>query len=412
MNKKLARVNWRMGQTLLPEHLMAQEDALLEDVALRFRMQGLPFYGIASLKLIEDLLREGLFSIKEIEVFMPSGKLIVVPGNAQAAPFNLNNPGKTRVPLYLHVLDAALGQGDAGDIETEDEASIPRRLNRVALSSEQDYPDAGETLKLAEFEKEPDGAWNFSADYIPPLLKLGTSPFLQKELRELSESLENFQYNLYMDAVSYLSGDALTAVKQCLRAIYSLQRLIGNVFAEVHLHPFYLYEGLLSLYTDVCYYRAVAPENVTMPYTHNNLAFIYRIIGLLEKQLQIIKSKPPYLPFEFKDNIYRVALPDEVRKASGIYLLVQKNLVIQQVSLADVKLASLSRLPTVHKMALKGIPFKKVEHPSFRHAFGAEVEFYLISEGEEWDYALNEKNVAFYNRPELKDTDFYLFWRS
>lgn len=400
-----------MGQTLLPEHLIAQEDALLADVALRFSMQGLPFFGIAGLKIIEDLLQEGLFSIKEMEAVMPSGRLIAVPGNAQAAPFNLNNPGKTKVPLYLHLLDAAPGNGNAG-LETEDEANIPRRLNAIALSSEQDYPDAVETLKMGEFEKGPEGSWKPSGEYIPPLLKLGTSPFLLKELKALSESLENFQYNLYMDAVSYLSGDALIAVKQCLRAIYSMQRLIANILGEVHLHPFYLYEGLLSLYTDVCYYRGVAPENITMTYTHNNLAFLYKIMALLEKQMQIIKSKPPYLPFELKDNVYRVTLPDEVRKAGGIYLLVQKSLIIQQVSLADVKLASISRLPIVHKMALNGIPFKKVEHPTFRHAFGAEVEFYLVSEGEEWDYALNEKNVAFYNRPELKDMDFYLFWRS
>ncbi|OPY79278.1 MAG: hypothetical protein A4E70_02170 [Syntrophus sp. PtaU1.Bin005] len=94
-----------------------------------------------------------------------------------------------------------------------------------------------------------------------------------------------------------------------------------------------------------------------------------------------------------------------------MYLLAQKDRVISRLSLDEVKLACLSRLPVVHKMALQGVPFKKVEHPSFQHSFGAEVEFYQLKEGEEWDNALNEKVVAFYNRPELKDTAFYIFWR-
>ena len=62
-------------------------------------------------------------------------------------------------------------------------------------------------------------------------------------------------------------------------------------------------------------------------------------------------------------------------------------------------------------MALQGIPFKKVVRPPFQHSFGAEVEFYLIREGEEWDHALNDMRLAFYDRPELKDTDFYIYWR-
>jgi type VI secretion system protein ImpJ len=127
--------------------------------------------------------------------------------------------------------------------------------------------------------------------------------------------------------------------------------------------------------------------------------------------MQMVRSLPPYLPFELGDNIYKVKLPDEIRQATNVYLLAQKDRIITQLSIGDLKLASLSRLPVVHKMALQGIPFKRVEHPSFQHSFGAEIEFYLIKEGEEWDHALNEMTVAFYNRPDLKDTAFYIFWR-
>jgi type VI secretion system protein ImpJ len=312
-------------------------------------------------------------------------------------------------PFLRRYTPAAAGNpGGWGDDIDE---RIPRHMHRMALSSEQDYPNAVETLKLAEFTKSPEGAWQLSQDYVPPLLQMGTSPFLRNEIDALSEALGLFQYNLYMDAVSYLSGDSLSSVKQCLKSVFRTQRLLANLVSQVHLHPFFLCEELLTLYTEVCFYRNTTPENITSAYNHDQLAFLHTIIDLINKQMQMVRSLPPYLPFELSDNIYKVKLPDEIRQATAVYLLAQKDRVISRLSLDDLKLASLSRLPVVHKMALQGIPFKRVEHPSFQHSFGAEIEFYLMREGEEWDHALNEKMVAFYNRPELKDTAFYIFWR-
>ena len=412
MNDKLARVCWKMGQTLLPEHLLAQEDSLLANTVLRFRMQGLPSYGIGKLILNESLLGEGVFSIQEMMLVMASGLLLYVPGNAVASPFNLNLPGTTKVSVYLHLLnDVPIADSGTGGWEEDAGVRIPRIIHRMALSSEQDYPNALETLKLAEFNKSPQGTWYISRDYIPPLLQVGTSPFFRKEIDALVEALALFQYNLYMDAVSYLSGDSLSSVKQCLKSVYRSQRLLANLVSQVHLHPFYLYEDLYTLYTEVCFYRNTTPENITSAYNHDQLASLYTIMDLLNKQMQLVRSLPPYLPFELVDNIYQVKLPDEIRQATNVYLLAQKDRIITQLSLDELKLAGFSRLPVVHKMALQGIPFKKVEHPSFQHSFGAEVEFYMIREGEEWDHALNETTVAFYNRPELRGTTFYIFWR-
>ena len=76
MNDKLARVYWKMGQTLLPEHLLAQEDSLLANTVLRFRAQGLPSYGLGKLLVNETLLGEGIFSIQEMTLVMASGLLI------------------------------------------------------------------------------------------------------------------------------------------------------------------------------------------------------------------------------------------------------------------------------------------------------------------------------------------------
>ena len=104
MAGKLARVHWQMGQTLLPEHFLAQEEALVADTIMRFRMRGIPAYGIASLKWNETLIREGVFSIQAVTLVMPSGLLLDIPGNAVSGPFNLNIPGSVTVPVYCHMM--------------------------------------------------------------------------------------------------------------------------------------------------------------------------------------------------------------------------------------------------------------------------------------------------------------------
>jgi len=413
MAGKLARVRWQMGQTLLPEQFQAQEEALVTDTIMRFRMSGIPAYGIAALKWNETLISEGVFSIQAMALVMPSGLLLDVPGNATTSPFNLNIPGTVKVPLYCHVVgEASPGEEGEGGWEAQEEGSISRVVYQLIISSEQSQPGAFETIKLAEFEKDPEGIWGVRRDFIPPLLQVGTSPFLMSEFDEFGEALELFQYNLALDAASYLSGAGLFRVEQCLKGVYQTQRFLANLRSQVHMHPYYVYEALKTFYIEVCFYKSVVPEHIASPYRHDELAACFQeILGPLKNQMKLVEVESPYLPLRFRDGLYQIELPPEMREAKEVYLLVQKSQVSKVVSLEDIKLASISRISLVHRLALQGIPLEKVDQPSFQHSFGPEVDFFRIIEGEEWDHALSELSLSFYDQPQLKEMDFYIYRR-
>ena len=413
MTDKLARVRWKMGQALLPEHFVAQEEALISDSSYRFRASGLPRYGIADLQWNDTLLAEGVFSIQSMTAIMPSGMLISIPGNAVLSPFNLNIPGTVDVDVYCHVLHDTLSEEAAQeDWEDTEESTIPRVIYQLALSSEQNHPDALITMKLVVFSKDPEGIWRVSSSYIPPMLQTGTSPFLREEIADLSQALEAFQYNLTLDAASYLSGESLFSVRQCLKSVYRTQRFLANLESQVHLHPYFLYETLNNLYAEVCFYKNTVPEHITSPYNHDKLATCFsRIVNPLKEQMKTAKTRSPYIPFAFKDGVHRVALPKEIREAKQVYLLVQKSHVNMEFAVEHLKLACFSRLSLIHKMALQGIPVRKTDRPSFQHAFGPEVDFLLIVEGEEWDYALRELSVSFYHHSQFEEMEFYIYWR-
>lgn len=407
MSRALARVRWEMGQTLLPDHFIAQEESLLAESALRFRMQGLPAHGVASLSWNETLLQEGILSLTQATLVMASGLLLELPGNARVAPLNLEVPGTAQVSAYLHLLDPKGGSAPGnGELE-----SVPRLVNRLVLSADASYPEAVQSLKLLELKKDPEGLWRPSPDYIPPLLQVGTSPFLRTELDELLPALEVFQYKLMMDSASYLSGSGLFQVKQCLKAVYRMQRLLVNASKQVHPHPYVLFEALKDFYIEICLYRDSAPKDVAEAYEHDRLGPLFQnVLWPLKEQMQLAEKRSPYLPFTLRDGVYRLELPAEAKSAKAVYFLVQKNKIHREISLASFKIAGHSRLSMAHKLALPGIPLSKVDRPMLAHAFGPEVEFYQLELGEEWGNASREGVVAFFDRPDFNELEFYLYW--
>ncbi|MFC1706085.1 type VI secretion system baseplate subunit TssK [Planctomycetota bacterium] len=412
----LARVDWQMGQTLLPEHLVAQEESLLADTMTRFRMSGLPYHGVGYLRWSDALLTDGTLSIQALTLVLPSGQLIDIPGNAAANTLNLNLTGTTTVPVYLHLTGERVPQAAEADAQwLEEGAQTTRVKHKVELSPDQTTAAAVQTVKLAEFVKDSEEVWSLSNRYVPPLLQVGTSPFLKGLLDELSQLIEQFHFKLEQEiAAAFLGGEGLFSAKLCLGGLYRVERFLANLSGQIHPHPYVLYEELKRFYTDLCLYQNTAPEHVATPYRHEELSeCLGEIVRPLLDEIQVIRTKSPYVPFVRQEGLCVIEeLPKEVRLAKEIYFLLQKPRVSDTIALEGVKLASRSRLKSVHQLSLHGIPFSKIERPPFQHQFGPEVEFYLLREGEEWDLALRDGTLAFYERAGLEEVNAHLYWRA
>lgn len=415
MHNRLPRVFWAMGQTLLPAHLRTQEDSLLADSASRFNLQETPSHGLYRLIWNEALLSEGVLSLDEMTLVMPLGLLLKLKENAHISPLNLNLFGGTLLPVYVHVRNIAENNNplETG-LQTVKQDNVNCWLWTLELSIEQENPDTLESFHLAEFEKQPDGSWQLSSRYVPPLGRLGPVPFFKAELKALVHQLEAYHYQLTQEiAAIYLSGMDLVNAKQCLKSVVQLQRFLANLSAQIHPHPFTVYEQLKHFYVDLCFYHDVTPQGACEPYRHENLAEIFRdTFMLLNEQLQLSQTRSPYLPFTVSDDIIRANLPETIREAKEIYLLVQKSGVTKTVALEGMKIAAASRIGIVHKFFLQGIPFKRIDRPPFQHSFGPEVDIYQLTTGDEWDYALNELAFGFYADPKFSEEKFFLHWRT
>lgn len=388
---------------------------MLADSALHFNLRGLPAYGLYELRWNEALLAEGLLSLEAMSLVMPSGLLLVLKENAHAKTLNLNAAGVPSLPVYLHVRALPENTDERGTARQTVERDYVRCwLWSLELSSEQEFHEAQESFRLGEFEKQANGAWQLSSRYIPPLLSLSAVPFLKSELRELVHKLEAYHYQITQEITAiYLSGTDLANAKQCQRSVVQVLRFLANLFAEISSHPYEVYEQLKKFYVEMCFYQDSTPQFAMSPYRHEQLAKVFQeILTPLNQQLKFNQTRSPYLPFEVQNGIVRVSLPDSIREAKEVYLLVQKGMVTKNVSLEGLKIAAVTRIAIIHKFYLQGIPIKRVDRPPFQHSFGPEVDIYQLAEGEEWDYALNELAIGFYADPKFVEEKFFLYWRS
>ena len=98
------------------------------------------------------------------------------------------------------------------------------------------------------------------------------------------------------------------------------------------------------------------------------------------------------------------------KRARDVYLMIEKPSVATVLDASGLKLASKARVQIVRVHSLRGILFERVASPPFRHGFSAQMEFYRLQPGPEWDYAVTEGKVGFQPPTELRGLRSFLFW--
>lgn len=410
---KTGPVRWFLGQTVLPEHLdalQARTDALVE---LRARMTGLPCYGVAQVIWSEQLLGEGVLGISALIAVLPDGEIVSVPGSAVLSQLSLTETGTTRAPVYVHLLDETQS-AEGNRAYDSDPRVVERLLVRARLAISERLDGSRGALKLAEFEKNVDGSWRLSADFIPPLLQVGTTPYLAEALQDLETRLSNLEPQLSAQLQdTFLRPERLQGIRKCLAEMSKVQSLLSDLKHRVGLHPHTLFMALRGLHFELCAFHEVQPNLPSLPYRHEELGRCFRdLLRTLQQHLKPVFLRSTHLRFQKANGLFSLSpLPEEAKQAQEVYLLVQRATLHERIPMDEIKLSCTSRLALVHRLVLRGVPFRAVERPPFQHTFGPEVDFYQLQLGEEWNHVLRENSIALYVHPVLEGANVFLFWR-
>ena len=420
--KKIAyqtsRVHWHMGQALLPEHFIAQEQSLREEVYLRLRLEPAPSWGLGSLQWDGFQLLKGIVNIQEMTLVMPSGMLVDIPGNTASAVLNLKTVGATKAAVYVHLQSAS----EVVHVETSEiaEEGIERILQKVEISTNPTSATSVQSFKLAEFQCGADGIWSLDLDYLPPSLQVGVTPLFDKYIERMMAVQRTFQQQLLSEVQeNHLSGDSQATARQCLRGVYAFEAMLIDLKSKVHHHPYDVYCVLRDLYIDVCVWSGTNPgwsrpdtNKDHWAYRHEDLAASFtELLDEAARLLSAGRQEIPYVEFTRQEGLFVCNLDKKIKRARDVYFLIQKPQVSSRIDVSKVKLAGPSRIQVVHDHALRGIPFTPLEKPPFHHGLSASVEFYSVQPGQEWDHAIRDGQVVLFASPQLAGTRLYLYGR-
>jgi len=404
-------VHWHLGQALLPEHFQAAEQALRGELDLRLRMQAAPAWGLGSLQWDDFQLSKGIVVIEEMTLLLRSGALVDIPGNTAPVSLSLVDVDVTGASVYLH-LQAEHRIARVGEREATGEG-IQRIQQQVTPSIEPYVDGAVESFKLAELDCDPGGRWSLRSDYLPPLLRIGDSPFFADQMRKARDVTETVKQALARDIrEQFLSTEIQASARQCLRGVLSFQHLLSDFAQGIYPHPYDFFRALRALYTEVCVYHGADP-GPDIVYRHETPAECFgALLSGLWERAKAPREAAPYIPFVQQGGVLECALAGEITRARDVYFLIQKPQVSARLDLSGMKLASPSRLHTVYERALRGVPFERIESPPFHHGLSANVEFFALSPGREWDHAVREAKLMLFDVPELASCRIYLYWRA
>lgn len=410
--EQLKRVSWKVGQPLLPRHLVAQEDSLIAYNFLFFKHLGLPFHGIGRLKWDDTLLLQGIISISHLTVVFASGQMVDIPGNGMISTLDLNKIDKIRVSIYLHLLPHCNEEEDYFESGIEHE-KITFSVKQLMLSDDSNAPSIKAALKLGEFEKDLENRWKLCPDYIPPLLTCSPNPFLSRILIELKTKLEQFQNSLEITSSTTEDYEGHTLeTKLCLLELSKIRRLLLNIEMQVPSHPYFLYVTF-NEYLDAI---AVLYKNKNslklMPYQHEKLGPLFNKLMEALNLDRIRDHSISHVAFEKRERCYvSEKLPQELHDAKEIYLILQKVESIGNPNVEGVKLSAYSRLMNIVIFGVQGIPLIRLERAPFNHNFSKRANIYSIEKGIEWGHALKEERLAFEHKDNAGDLQAFLYWR-
>ncbi len=411
---KTARVRWQAGQMLLPEHFRAQDEILSAEALLAAELTGVPLSGIGALELNRAQLAEGTFALGSLTAIMPGGHLVQVPGNATVAPVSLEETGRSRLTLYLHLMHEQRG-AEGVPLYAKDPPTLRRALHVLQLSAEQALDGALSSLALAELTKDEQGRWEVSREQLPPLLRTGPHPFLDPLFTRMDELLDGARGQLRAAIRdNYVRGDRLSNARRALCEVRRVQGLRVDMRHGLYPPTYHLFEALRRLYLEMCCYLECEPEEELPAYMHDEPGpGLWRWMTLLDRGLRPSTSQRSYQPFECREGRFVLSrLPQEEPMPNDFYLLVRRQERDTPRSLDGVKVASPLRLSLVKRLALKGLTFRHVPYPAFPHSFDSDIDWYqLTAEGEEWQAALREDAVALPVTPSLEGAQVFLFWR-
>ena len=429
------RIVWSEGLFLTPQHFQQWDLYQEAQLAERAGLSGSWPWGVHAIEIDREDLARGVFRLLSLRGIHPNGTMLRVPDVDPAPP---SVPFKDAFDVRANALDVYIGvpsrkpgwancllPGETGEAAGEvryaaravqvpdenngrNERTIVRAEQNLKLLLGTDVRDAFDAIPIARIGRSSAGGYQLVPDYIPPILSIRASAYLQTLVHSLLERLTARSSELGA-RFTEAGADARDITPANLRAFLHFAVVNGAVPILAHYkngdaHPEDLYKFMASLTGQLSTFNArrLHPRDIP-PYAHENLGEVFTTLERLVIDLLELEVSQGYVVIPLQlvgEGRFTAAIPKMslVEPGSALILTVSAEDLGEPQILSGVSrviLASQDRIQQKINNRLPGLPLHHmaVPPPAIPRRRGT-YYFQLDGRGADWDAIRGAMNLA------------------
>jgi len=327
-------IQWYEGMLIMPQH-MQQNDLLYEHVR-RYHLQHLAPYhwGVVHLLLDETMLNQGVLRIVSFEGIMPDGTIIFFPqgveDSLEISIKNTTSDTQEEQLIFLSIPAKETGlkhniaesyvpiEETSSDLNMPDaQATLMRLKPRLMLHANEKIPAQRLSMPIAKIRVHNQKI--VKTTYLPPSLMLENTCNLFKICRELVGSVRDKLVYLKKKidnrgtvSTSLFDAQSIWQFDMMRRAFITGIGALEAALNAPKIHPFSLYQALLTLAIQCAALRWGEVPPKFAPYSHENMAPVFdSLIAFIKETLDQVEESYRVYAFEKKDRTFSLQLNRE-----------------------------------------------------------------------------------------------------
>jgi len=432
--KQLSRIVWSEGMYLAPHHFQAQNRFFEDSVQFAVTSLWRDAYGLVSLELDRDAIRNGTVAlVHAVGVFpdglpfdmpecdaLPPARNITDSFSPVAESLTVGLAIPRRVPGGRNCSLAADGcvstryVGSAATLADEnsgqDEKPVTLARKNVALVLESENREDHLTLPLARILRDGSGHFVYDSGFIPPCLNLSASPALISMTQRLVEILEDKSSAVSSSQTrqkgQFQAGVSAGQVAQFwfLHALNSHLAPLRHLLLSKHAHPEELFRELLHLGGALCTFGLDSHPRSLPVYDHERAEACFMALDdHIRQHLEIVlPSKAISIPltsvqrYFYEGDVKDPRCFGRSRWILGVQAKMGEADLIAKVPQLT-KLCSSRFVPELVKRAVPGLTLTHIAIPPSTIAARVESQYFVVDKtGPCWEHILQTKRVGVY----------------
>ena len=438
-------VVWAKGVLLSPQHLQAQDQYFEQLLAFTTSALGFRSWGFLTLSIDSRELSTGTLAISSASGLFADGLAFdtqsATPLPRSRALEACFSDGRQQCRFSLAVPQYRLGglnvSPERGTLSTRYVSELqmlrdetghaagerPVALARANLSivAEGETVEGSGLLPFATVERTEAGLYQLSPTYVPPLLDVQSSSFLQGILRGLVETLvaRSSQLAGARRQRNETLADFSASEIADFWLLYTLNTelpALRHLLLSARVHPETLFTAMLRLAGALTTFSTSVEARDLPRYDHEKLGACFSLLDALLRDLlaTVVPSNFVALPLKLlRPSIYAAAIDkDEYLRSSRLYLAVRSTLRQADLIARFPGLAKVGSGTQIEDLVRRAVPGLRLLHvPTPPRAIPVRLEyqyFSLETGGPAWESVSRARNLAVYAPDELGDPQMEL----